>query len=166
MLNLWHAGYQSRLLCCNPGDFFSHEALGAARALLLDPSAGQRKLWPGWRCRAVDGDLCESSLLGAAAAPQPTPNQTSKSLLPSTTGCRHGQEQECRIRDSWGQGAGLAGSSVRFRRAGGYPDRGWYLLAERGARWGEPRVGKPLAGTSCIQQRMTDRCLGLWFPLN
>lgn len=48
-------------------------------------------------------------------------------------------------RSSWRQGAGLAGSSVQFRRVGGYPDLEWYLPAERGAGQGGTQGGEAIS---------------------
>ena len=87
----------------------------------------------------------ESSLLGAAAAPESAPSQKSKSLLPGTVRCGHAWEQERRFNVSRRQGARLAGSSVGFRRVGGYPDLGWYLLAERRAGQGGAQGGEAVS---------------------
>lgn len=114
--------------------FFFPKAFGAAWALPLDQSAGQCKLWLGWRCRATDWDLGKSSLLHAAAAPQPAPGQKSKSLLTGTTECRHAQELlETRrwvswvfgpIQESWGlPRPGMVPASRKGGRPGGNP--GW-----------------------------------------
>lgn len=82
----------------------------------------------------MDGDLGESSLLSAAAAPQPAPGQKTKSLLPSTAGFRHTQELlETRcwvscvfgpIQENWGlPRRGVVPAGREGGRPGGSP--GW-----------------------------------------
>lgn len=157
LLNLWHAGYQRCLFCWSPRDFFppKHSVLPGLCCWIHQQGsascgpAGDAMPWTGTWARAH----CSVPLLLPNPLPARRPNPSY--LAPRGSGMP---------RSSWRQGAGLAGSSVRFRRIGGYPDVGWYLLAERVAGQGGAQGGEAVSRHKPHPKE--DRCLAPWFPVN